>query len=158
MRQAHAEAVVLRREPPNRLEFTPVSSSLRQILGTTAVVIFVAAVSALAAMPLLLEKPTARQTRQKLLVELRPVALQNCRLERVGSPYDGGYLMCGNLLGNIQSAYSYGIGPADDWGMRDLAQPRRAGPSVPTVSTRRRWSVSAGGRCSTTSASVPAET
>ena len=42
--------------------------------------------------------------------------LQNCTLERIGSTYDGGYLMCANLLGGIQSAYSYGIGPADDWG------------------------------------------
>ena len=37
-------------------------------------------------------------------MELRPVVLQNCTLERIGSVYDGGYLMCGNLLGRIQSA------------------------------------------------------
>jgi hypothetical protein len=61
-------------------------------------------------------QPTARQIRQRLLVELEPVTLQNCTLERIGSANDGGYLMCGNLLGNVQSAYSYGIGPADDWG------------------------------------------
>jgi hypothetical protein len=61
-------------------------------------------------------KPTARQIRQRLLQELEPVTLQNCSLERIGSANDGGYLMCGNLLGNVQSAYSYGIGPADDWG------------------------------------------
>jgi hypothetical protein len=77
---------------------------------------FVAAVIALAATPLLHAKPTARQIRQRLLSELRPVALENCTMQRVGSPNDGGYLMCGNLLGSIQSAYSYGIGPADDWG------------------------------------------
>jgi hypothetical protein len=61
-------------------------------------------------------RPTARQVRQKLLAELRPVTLSNCRLERFGSFNDGGYLMCGNLLGRARSAYSYGIGPADDWG------------------------------------------
>ena len=77
---------------------------------------FVAAVMALAASPLHHGKPTARQVRQRLLLELQPVVLQNCTLERIGSVYDGGYLMCGNLLGGIQSAYSYGIGPSDDWG------------------------------------------
>src|SRR5262245_13804001 len=61
-------------------------------------------------------RTTARQVRQKLLAELRPVTLSNCRIERFGGPNDGGDLMCGNLLGRGQSAYSYGIGPADDWG------------------------------------------
>ena len=51
--------------------------------------------------------PTARQVRQRLLQELQPVTLENCTLERFGSPNDGGgYPMCANLLGNIQSAYS----------------------------------------------------
>src|SRR5262249_18025435 len=59
---------------------------------------------------------TARQVRERLLAELRPVVLANCTLERFGSPNDGGYLMCGNLLGHIESSYSYGIGPLDDWG------------------------------------------
>ena len=57
-----------------------------------------------------------RQMRQALLDELRPVALQNCTLARVGSPHDGGYLMCGNLIENLGAAYSYGVGPNDDWG------------------------------------------
>jgi hypothetical protein len=61
-------------------------------------------------------KPTARQLRVQLLKELRPVTLENCTLKRVGSANDGGYLMCGNLLENVQAAYSYGIGPSDDWG------------------------------------------
>jgi hypothetical protein len=50
------------------------------------------------------------------LAELRPVVLQNCTLKRFGSANDGGYLMCENLLGNVATAYSYGIGPTDDWG------------------------------------------
>jgi hypothetical protein len=37
-------------------------------------------------------------------------------LERYGSSNDGGYLMCVNLMSDVQSGYSYGIGPADDWG------------------------------------------
>lgn len=57
-----------------------------------------------------------RQIRQALLDELRPVALQNCTLARVGSVYDGGYLMCLNLIENLGAAYSYGVGPDDAWG------------------------------------------
>jgi len=47
---------------------------------------------------------------------LRPERLANCTLERFGSPSDGGYLMCGNLLGGVESAYSYGIAGDDNWG------------------------------------------
>jgi hypothetical protein len=54
--------------------------------------------------------------RAALLEELRPVTLQNCELTRVGGRYDGGYLMCKNLLAGIQTAYSYGIGTDDYWG------------------------------------------
>ena len=60
--------------------------------------------------------PTARQIRQELLREIEPIVLQNCVLERFGSRADGGYLMCGNLLGSIESAYSYGIAGDDNWG------------------------------------------
>jgi hypothetical protein len=54
--------------------------------------------------------------RHSLLEMLQPVALTNCRLERFGEAHDGGYLMCGNLLGGVQSGYSYGIGGYDKWG------------------------------------------
>lgn len=47
---------------------------------------------------------------------LQPVALTNCQLERFGEAHDGGYLMCGNLLGQVQSGYSYGISGYDKWG------------------------------------------
>jgi hypothetical protein len=47
---------------------------------------------------------------------LQPVALANCELERFGEANDGGYLMCGNLLGRVQSGYSYGISGYDGWG------------------------------------------
>jgi len=93
-----------------------VNTRLRGILGPAAMVTYVAAVGVLTVAPLQREKPAARQIRERLLEELQPVVLRNCTLERIGSAYDGGYLMCGNLLGRIQSAYSYGIGPADDWG------------------------------------------
>jgi hypothetical protein len=57
-----------------------------------------------------------RGVRQALLDELQPVVLSNCTLERVGSAHDGGYLMCANLITGLQVAYSYGVGPNDDWG------------------------------------------
>jgi hypothetical protein len=82
----------------------------------TALAVFVLTVSALAIFPLRGPAFTARQFREQLLNELRPVALSNCTMRRVGSRNDGGYLMCGNLLGNVQSAYSYGIGIMDEWG------------------------------------------
>jgi hypothetical protein len=79
-------------------------------------VAFVAVVGVLALAPTLVPQATARQVRERLLGELQPIALANCVMTRVGSPYDGGYLMCANLLDRVQVAYSYGIGPADDWG------------------------------------------
>src|SRR5216110_3876288 len=62
-----------------------------------------------------------RKLREAILAELQPVALSNCTLRRFGSANDGGYLMCENLLGNVKSAYSYGIGPGDAWGC-DVSQ------------------------------------
>ena len=49
---------------------------------------------------------TLEGRRQALLEELQPVALANCELKRFGEPYDGGYLLCANLLKEVQSAYS----------------------------------------------------
>lgn len=54
--------------------------------------------------------------RQELLDLLRPVALTRCRLERFGEPNDGGYILCGNLLGESKSGYPYGINGYDQWG------------------------------------------
>jgi len=54
--------------------------------------------------------------RQSLFAALQPVALANCQLERFGEVHDGGYLMCGNLLGQVQAGYSYGISGYDKWG------------------------------------------
>ena len=60
--------------------------------------------------------PPEHQVRYQLFDELRPVALANCTLERFGEEFDGGYLMCGNLLEGARSAYSYGISGYDGWG------------------------------------------
>ena len=57
-----------------------------------------------------------REQRGILFEMLQPVALANCQLERFGEANDGGYLMCGNLLRDIESAYSYGIAGYDKWG------------------------------------------
>lgn len=54
--------------------------------------------------------------RRELFEEIQPVVLSNCTLERIGEAHDGGYLVCGNLLGNVQSGYSYGISGYDGWG------------------------------------------
>jgi hypothetical protein len=80
------------------------------------VVLLVAAAAGALGWRMLRPKPTARQLREQLLAELRPVSLANCTLRRFGSANDGGYLMCDNLFGHVASAYSYGIGPGDDWG------------------------------------------
>jgi hypothetical protein len=61
-------------------------------------------------------KPTRDQVRQTLFDELQPIGLVNCELERFGEKNDGGYLLCGNLLRTVQSAYSYGISGYDGWG------------------------------------------
>jgi len=56
-------------------------------------------------------------SRRKALFDLlRPVALRNCELQRFGEANDGGYLMCRNLLQDVEVAYSYGIGGYDKWG------------------------------------------
>jgi hypothetical protein len=54
--------------------------------------------------------------RAALLEELQPVKLAGCELARFGGAYDGGYLLCGNLLGETAVAYSYGIDGRDSWG------------------------------------------
>jgi hypothetical protein len=66
--------------------------------------------------PVVQQPPSVVQQRQALFEMLQPVALTNCQLERFGERNDGGYLMCSNLLGGVQSAYSYGIGGYDKWG------------------------------------------
>lgn len=54
--------------------------------------------------------------RETLFQLLQPVALANCDLQRYGEAHDGGYLMCANLLGEVEAGYSYGISGYDKWG------------------------------------------
>jgi hypothetical protein len=64
--------------------------------------------------------------KRQLLREIQPVKLANCTLQRFGEAHDGGYLLCGNLLGSVRAGYSYGISGYDGWGCevsRTLAVP-----------------------------------
>jgi hypothetical protein len=64
-----------------------------------------------------IEYPPSQDTLRDALFEMiRPVAVTNCELERFGEPHDGGYLMCRNLLGDVEAGYSYGIAGYDKWG------------------------------------------
>jgi hypothetical protein len=67
------------------------------------------------------QRARQRATRAALLAELQPIALKNCTLKRFGSANDGGYLLCDNLSEGIGSAYSYGVGPNDEFGC-DVAE------------------------------------
>jgi hypothetical protein len=58
----------------------------------------------------------SQQARDYLFEELQPVKLANCQFERFGERNDGGYVLCANLLGSVQSGYSYGISGYDQWG------------------------------------------
>lgn len=73
------------------------------------------------------QPPAAATVRAELFHELRPVALPGCTLERFGEAHDGGYLLCGNLLGDVRAGYSYGISGYDGWGCEVS---RRAGVVV----------------------------
>ncbi|MGH9175477.1 MAG: hypothetical protein ACRD1H_14020, partial [Vicinamibacterales bacterium] len=92
----------------------------RHIVGAiVAVLAIIAVVSAVqltvedAAHALRAADPKVRQT---LFDELQPVVLANCDFQRFGEPNDGGYLMCGNLLDDVEAGYSYGIANYDKWG------------------------------------------
>jgi hypothetical protein len=93
----------------------------------------------------------AEEFRRHLFEQLQPVALANCELERFGEPHDGGYLMCGNLLGSVTAGYSYGISGYDGWGC-DIS--RRTGATVHQYDCfdLTRPACPAGRRCSTTNA------
>ena len=77
------------------------------IVFTVAVCILIAA---------LCTTPPGAELREAILAELQPVTLETCTLKRFGSVNDGGYLMCENLIGPLDAAYSYGVGGNDDWG------------------------------------------
>jgi len=69
-------------------------------------------------------KTGSPEQRETLYQLLRPVALSNCQLQRFGEAHDGGYLLCANLLNDVQTGYSYGINGYDQWGC-DVSTRRR---------------------------------
>src|SRR5438132_4549937 len=81
-----------------------------------AFVIITVTVAATIVISDLRRRAAARRLREAILAELQPVVLQNCALKRFGSANDGGYLMCENLIEQLDAAYSYGVGSNDDWG------------------------------------------
>ena len=80
-----------------------------------ALVIVLFAAAAAIAIGDVARRAAARKLREAVLAELQPVVLKNCTLKRFGSANDGGYLMCENLIEPLNAAYSYGVGPNDDW-------------------------------------------
>jgi hypothetical protein len=58
----------------------------------------------------------AEMIRRELFAEIQPVRITNCELRRFGETHDGGYPLCGNLLGRVKAGYSYGISGYDGWG------------------------------------------
>jgi hypothetical protein len=94
----------------------------RSGLGTATVIVFAVTVGGLGGLHAVryVAAPSGSTAtpsqRQALFHMLQPVALSNCRLERFGEPHDGGYLMCGDLLEDVEAAYSYGISGYDQWG------------------------------------------
>jgi len=87
----------------------------RPFIRITLVIIALAAAAAVVITGLA-RRASGRKLRESILAELQPVVLKNCTLKRFGSANDGGYLMCENLIEPIDAAYSYGVGPNDDWG------------------------------------------
>jgi len=93
----------------------PAGSPARRRRAQTIALVVVAAVVVAASLAGW-ERYRAYSARQRLLAELQPIALTNCEFKRFGEPNDGGYVLCANLLGSVQSAYSYGISGYDQWG------------------------------------------
>ena len=95
-----------------------IPSRSRILLSIWIVVVAAAVLVPIAAnrAPRIAVPATPVQIRQVLFRELQPVKLSNCTLERFGEAHDGGYLLCGNLLGAVASGYSYGISGYDGWG------------------------------------------
>ncbi len=92
-------------------------------IGKSLIAVFLATVAVVAARDLLRPRSLADvmraadpSVRQRLFDLLQPVSLANCELARFGEANDGGYLMCANLLSEVQGAYSYGISGYDKWG------------------------------------------
>ena len=90
-------------------------------------VVIALAVAAVVVTGAIVRSAKERKLREAILAELQPVALKNCTLKRFGSANDGGYLMCENLIEPLDTGYSYGVGPNDDWAWSASGALRRRG-------------------------------
>lgn len=86
-----------------------------RMVGVTAAIVMTAGCGDRAGSEERYRDPAA-WARERLYAQLQPVVLANCRIERFGEPNDGGYLMCANLLDDVEAGYSYGIAGYDQWG------------------------------------------
>ena len=82
---------------------------MKPSIRTTLAIIAFAAAAAIVTGDLV-HRAAGRKLREAILAELQPVSLKNCTIKRFGSPNDGGYLMCENLIEPLDAAYSYGVG------------------------------------------------
>ena len=87
--------------------------SIRTVVGIAMLVGVIAA--AIVTRAIWVDRANARRLREDLLSELQPTLLANCTVRRYGAPGNA-YLLCGNLLEDVETAYSYGIGGEDSWG------------------------------------------
>ena len=79
---------------------------MKTSIRITFIIIALTAAAAVVIGDLARRHAAGRKLREAILAELQPVALKNCTLKRFGSANDGGYLMCENLIGPIDAAYS----------------------------------------------------
>jgi hypothetical protein len=82
------------------------------LVKSAALVSFIACVSGCSKA----DRSPASSVVQILFEQSQPVPLVNCEFKRYGDEHDGGYVMCANLLSDVQVAYSYGIDGRDEWG------------------------------------------
>lgn len=75
--------------------------------------------------------------RAALFAEIQPVKLANCDFERVGDSYDGGYVICKNLVVDAEAFYSYGIDATDNWGCTLSARHQRPVHQYDCFNTKR---------------------
>ena len=81
-----------------------------------ALAVYAVCAATVALLAVVVHDVVAERRFQTLFDELAPSPLRNCVLKRFGNADDGGYVLCDNLMPDVQVAYSYGIGGDDAWG------------------------------------------
>ena len=117
----HSLMSLVRRVLPGGIRSQDRRKARRRVLLLVALMLAGTAAGGRVGLQLILHSQVAGKTgtpqqREALFQLLRPVPLANCQLERFGETYDGGYLLCANLLNDVKAGYSYGISGYDKWG------------------------------------------